>query len=150
MRKMLLAMVASAALIGAAYGSNGYFGLRDLAQYDGVVIHDCVNDGATTGYELISLPTGFKMMKLIRIIPVSPGAAQDIAVRFWPTAADSSGGIVTVGWATTVYGEQYNQYFPINCRAVSITNIDATDDFLIEIYCSRTGKTLGQPKGAIK
>jgi hypothetical protein len=151
MKKLLATCAVAIALVGVALGANGYYGLRDLAQYDGVVILDCMNFGATTGYSLISLPTGFKMIKMIRVIPVSPGAAQDCTLTFWPTAADSSGGIVTVGWATTVMGEQYNQYFPVNCRAVSVGAIDATDDFIIEAYCSRSGSSVtGHAKGSIK
>jgi hypothetical protein len=74
---------------------------------------------------------------MIRVIPVAPHAAQTLCLRFWPSTTDSAGGIVTVALAQTSQGEAFNQYFPIRCKAVSVSLIDGTDDFTVECYASK-------------
>ena len=140
MRKILTTIVSGAALICAAYGANGYYGLRDASECDGVVDVTLADVAASGGYETLTLPTGFKMFNLIRVYPLSPGAAQWIKLRFWTQTSASDSVIadtVRVHWATTVYGEAYAHYFPVRCKKVSILNVDATDDFKVEGYCSR-------------
>jgi hypothetical protein len=133
-RVLIGALLACTALLAEAQAQSGYYGLRDVGGYDGVVCSSFVNNASTGGYRLLSVPTGYKQFRMLRIIPYAPGAAQTCAARFWPSTTDSTGGIVTIGWAQTVDGEPYNQYFPINCKAISISLIAATDDFRVEAY----------------
>jgi len=138
MKKLLALVGIAVGLIGVAYATTGFFGNRDIAQNDGCATEISLADVAGSGgYETISLPTGYKMINLIKVMPLSPGAAQTCTVRFWKSTTDSTGGIVTVFWATTVTGEPYYQYFPVRCRKVSVCGVDATDDFKVEAYCTR-------------
>jgi hypothetical protein len=142
MRKLIAFLLVSGLLLGVANAGPASrvktsIQGKSAEMFSAVVCSSFANNATTGGYRLLSLPSGFTYFGLVRICPVSPGAAQTFGLRFWTTTADSGGGFVTVSIAQTSTGEAFNQYFPINCVAVSVSLIDATDDFTVECYAVR-------------
>jgi len=141
-RLLVFALLACVALLADA-DAQGYYGMRDVGSFDAVVCSSFVNNATTGGYRLLSVPTGYDLFRMVRIVPVAPSEAQTFTLRFWPSTGDSSGGVETVYLAATVDGEPYNQYFPCNSRKISVAAIAATDDFYVEAYCTRKGSDYG-------
>lgn len=85
------------------------------------------------GYSAVNPTTG-DWFDLIQIRNAAAGAAQAATIRFWASATDSTSILDKAMVIKLTSGGDVVQSYPVHCKKVTLTGIDATDDFYVLGY----------------